>query len=236
MSSVHNLAVAQPYLEPVSANSQHPRAEGPFTDPLVELWENLVRGRLRPVRESKAHDSARLVAKIVFGAPALCPDEASIVQSVLCGDARKALAIDLGIAVSTATGRHLRALAKFGLDDCTVPLTLVLAAQSHAGLVQVASARSTQVDQEGHRFLSVIIPRPVTTCLAALTRVQQQVAQWILEGSTRETIAERRSTSVNTVAGQVHAVFHALRVTGRYALIRRAAELGCFRQPAMSVA
>jgi hypothetical protein len=42
--------------------------------------------------------------------------------------------------------------------------------------------------------------------------------------------------SVNTVAGPVHAVFRALRITGRYALVRRAAELGCFRQPVKSVA
>lgn len=222
MSSVRNLSVAQPYLE--------------LIDPLVDLWESLVRGRLRPVEESTTRDSVRLVARIVSDAPALCPDEASIVQSVLCGDARKALAIDLGIAVSTATGRHLRALAKFGLDDCTVPLTVVLAAQSHAGLVRIASARSTHVDPEGHRCLSVSIPRPVTACLEELTPVQHQVAQWILEGLTREMIAERRSTALNTVAGQVHGIFHALRATGRYALVRRAAEAGCFSQPAVSVA
>jgi DNA-binding CsgD family transcriptional regulator len=206
-------------------------------DPLSKLWEDLMLGRLRPFHEGATQNSVRFVARIAI--PPIRPlraDEASLVRSVLCGDARKALACDQGVAVSTVTGRFLRALSKVELHDCTVPLTFVLAAQSHSGLVRIPSARATYVDHEGCRSLSLSIPRPVTTCLTELTPVQQQIALWLIEGATRETIAERRGKSVHTVAGQIHAVFHGLRVTGRYALIRRACELGCFRQPAMSVA
>jgi DNA-binding CsgD family transcriptional regulator len=237
MSSVRNIAVAQAYIEPVAdIPDDPPRPEVPPTDPLSDVWESLVHGRLRPLHETASCDSVRFDAQITLGMGALCPDEALIVRSVLCGDARKALASDLRIAVSTATGRYLRALAKSDLTDCTMPLVLVLAAQSRAGLVRIPTARTTYVDREGYRCLSVSVPRPVTACLVELTCVQQQVAQWLIEGGTRVTIAERRATSVHTVAGQVHAIFHALRVTGRYALIRRAGELGCFSQPAMSVA
>jgi DNA-binding NarL/FixJ family response regulator len=219
-----------------AADSSHllPSGSEP-PDPLIHLWENLVRRRLRPIYEGLTRHSVRFVAQITLGSHALGAAEASLVQSVLCGEARKALACDLGIALSTTTGRYLRALAKLHLSDCTMPLSIVLAAQSHAGLARIPSARSTYVDHEGCRCLSVSVPRPVTACLTALTPGQQQVAQWLIEGGTRETIAERRSTSVYTVAGQVHAIFHALRVTGRYALIRQVRDLGSFSQPAMSV-
>jgi DNA-binding CsgD family transcriptional regulator len=236
MSSVRNMAAAQAYVEPVVGNPGHlPRPEALPTDPLSDLWENLVRGRLRPLHEDTTRDSVRFVSQVTLGPPALCADEASLVRSVFCGDPRKALACDLGIAVSTATGRYLRALAKLDLTDGMTPLVLVLSAQSRAGLVRIPSARM-YVDHQGFRCLSVSVPRPDTGCLVELTPVERQVAQWLIEGGTRETIADRRSTSVHTVAGQVHAIFHALGVTGRYALVRRAGELGCFSQPAMSVA
>jgi DNA-binding NarL/FixJ family response regulator len=62
----------------------------------------------------------------------------------------------------------------------------------------------------------------------ALTRAEQEVAGLFIEGRSRGEIADHRKTSALTVAGQVHSIFSALRVSGRYALIRRAAELGCF--------
>jgi DNA-binding CsgD family transcriptional regulator len=215
-----------------------PHSASPGSEPpnhLTNLWENLIRGQLRPLHEGTTLDSVRFIAQITPGS-ALSPDEALLVRSVLCGAARKVLAPDFGIAVSTTTGRYRRALAKLDFTDCTMPLVLVLAAQSRATQARIPSAPMTYVDHKGLRCLSFSVPRPVMTHLAELTPGQQQVAQWLIEGGTRETIAERRCTAVNTVAGQVHAIFHALRVTGRYALIRKASELGCFGQPVMSVA
>jgi DNA-binding CsgD family transcriptional regulator len=236
MHSVTSLAPAQPYHDSLSA---HPRdlvrCESPPLDPLADLWERLIGGRLQPTSEGKVGDTIRFLARITHG-PALRPDDASLLMSVLCGEARKALACDLGIAVSTTTGRYLRALAMLHLSDCTTPLTVVLAAQSRSGLVRIPDARSKLVHHDGHHCLSVSIPRPLLACAAALTPVQQQVAEWLIEGSSRDTIAERRATSPNTVAGQVHAIFRALRVTGRYALIRRACDLGCLGQLVKNVA
>jgi DNA-binding NarL/FixJ family response regulator len=237
MASVPNLAVAPAYVEPLRADLLDlvPPAVLP-ADPLADLWDHLVRGRLRFLYEGPAGDRMRFVAQITFRPHALCADEEWLARSILGGAVRKEISSDLDVAISTVTGRYLRALAKLDLNDCTMPLVLALAALSRSGVARIATARSTYVDQEGRRCLSVTVPRPVTSRLTALTPVQQQVAQWLIEGGTRETIAERRGTSVHTVAGQVHAVFHALRVTGRFAVIRRASELGCFGQPALSVA
>jgi len=152
------------------------------------------------------------------------------VASVLCGEARKVLASDLGIAISTATGRFLRGLAKLELADRNVPLPLVLAAQSRAGVARIPSAKAALFDYEGCRCAAVCVPRPATRQLTALTHGEQEVAQWLIEGLTRYEIAERRETSAYTVARQFHSIFAALRVTGRYALIRRAVELHCFHE------
>jgi DNA-binding NarL/FixJ family response regulator len=56
------------------------------------------------------------------------------------------------------------------------------------------------------------------------------VERWMIEGLTRYEIADRRETSVYTVSRQFHSIYSAFRVTGRYALIRRAVELGCFHE------
>jgi DNA-binding NarL/FixJ family response regulator len=75
----------------------------------------------------------------------------------------------------------------------------------------------------------VSVPRPSTGRLPGLTRAEEEVAQGIVEGYSRFEIARRRATSVNTVARQVHSIFNALQITGRFALIRRAIEFNCFR-------
>jgi DNA-binding CsgD family transcriptional regulator len=246
MSSVRNLAVAQPYVEPpqsapclpvdrpaislaepwMAALDAPASRTGP--DALATVWEDLASGRLRPLREIIAHERVCLVSQPIDGPSGLSPHGALLVASVLCGEARKGLASELGIAVSTATGRLLRALAKLELANRNIALPLVLAAQTWAGVARIPGAKAALLDYEGFRCLAVSVPRPVTSGLSALTRGEQQVARWLIEGATRHEIADRRGTSVFTVSRQFHGIFAALRVTGRYALIRRAVELGCF--------
>ncbi len=195
---------------------------------LGQAWEDLVRGGLRPLRETITPASVCLAAHVVDRPCGLRPEDAAIVASVLRGEPRKAIAAEYGIALSTATARFLRALAKLELADRNVSLPLVLAAQCWAGAARIPGARSAVFDYEGRPCLALGVPRPVTSHLTSLTPVEQEIAQWLIEGLTRYEIADRRETSVYTVAGQCHAVFAALRVTGRYELIRRAVDLGCF--------
>jgi DNA-binding NarL/FixJ family response regulator len=251
MSSVRNIAVAQPYVEPCNPPPASPPCwpaplpAAPVEEPwiasldavrdthpnaLANLWEELVLGRIRPLRETTTRDRVCLLAQVIARPSRLNPEDTSLVVSVLCGEARKALASELGIAISTATGRILRALTKLELSDRNLAMPLVLAAQSWAGVSRIPSAKAALVDHEGCPCLAVSVPRPMTIHLTALTRGEQEVAQWLIEGLTRHEIADRRETSMYTVARQFHSVFAALRVTGRYALIRRAVELRCFHQ------
>ncbi|HEV3189132.1 MAG TPA: LuxR C-terminal-related transcriptional regulator, partial [Polyangiaceae bacterium] len=135
---------------------------------------------------------------------------------------------ELGIATSTASGRCLRALDHLELADCPVPLALVLAAQSWAGIARVPSARTAIFEHRGHLALIVSVPRPVTAHMATLTRAQQEIAQCLIEGDCRKEIARRRETSEHTVARQFSSACARLGIGGRYALIRCAVEQHCF--------
>jgi DNA-binding NarL/FixJ family response regulator len=199
---------------------------------LGKIWDSVVQGRLRPLSEIVTNNRVCLVSQVIGRPEGLSPEDASLVVNVLCGEPRKAIASELSIALSTATGRFLRALTKLELADRNVPLPLVLAAQCRVGGARIRSGRRAAVDYEDNRSLALSVPRPVTRHLVPLTPSEQEIAQWLIEGFTRYEIADRRETSVHTVAGQFHSIFATLHVTGRYELIRRAVELGCFDEPA----
>jgi DNA-binding NarL/FixJ family response regulator len=93
---------------------------------------------------------------------------------------------------------------------------------------RIEDARSAPFAYQGrlHRVLSV--PRPATARLPGLTPAQQEIAGLLIDGFSRAEIAEQRGASVNTVTGQISSIFSALRVSGRYALIRAAVDVGCF--------
>jgi DNA-binding NarL/FixJ family response regulator len=210
----------QPALDAQPANS-----EG---NALAHVWEDLVQGRLRTWYQTVTHDSIRLLAHFNGAHTPLCPDDAAVLLRVLCGDAQKVLAADLGVANSTVSGRCIRALTRLGLERRPVPLPLVLAAQSCAGIVRLPKVTSSHFDDDGRPCVALSVPRPITTNLGTLTRAEHEVARALMEGYTRSEIALRRTTSVFTVTRQFSAIFGALRVTGRYSLIRCAAERGCF--------
>lgn len=253
MSSARNIVAAKPYADPADTGFEstaesttlrrpepvpgepwvsafHAALRGDNATPFARVWEDLARGQLRTLRWITTDDWLYLVAQVIARPSGLSHEDAALVASVLCGEPRKAVAGTLGIPISTATGRFLRALAKLELADRNVPLPLVLAAQACAGVARIPSARAASFDFEGFPCLGVSVPRPATGQLSALTRSEQDVAQGLIEGRTRYEIAEHRRTSSYTVARQFHSIFATLRVTGRYALIRRAVELHCFHE------
>lgn len=195
---------------------------------LPEIWQDLVLGRLRPWRQSSGPERLLFLARLDATDPRLCPGDLGILVRVLSGDPQKVIASDLGTATSTISGRYARALSRFDLSPRNVPLMVVLAAQSFYGIGSILTGRSCIVEHQGCSSLVVSVPRPVTSRMPGLTQAEQVVAQGIIEGRSRFEIARSRATSVNTVARQVHSTFNALKITGRFSLIRRAIELDCF--------
>jgi DNA-binding CsgD family transcriptional regulator len=109
-----------------------------------------------------------------------------------------------------------------------MPLPLVLAAQSWAGVARVPSARGALFEQRGELALMVSVPKPVTAPMTTLTRAEQEIALRLIEGNCPKEIALLRATSTHTVTHQLSSIFAALRISGRCGLIRYAAELRCF--------
>jgi DNA-binding NarL/FixJ family response regulator len=157
------------------------------------------------------------------------PDNASLLARILRGDGQKTIAYELGLAPSTVSGRYMRALGTLEVSPRRIPLALVLAAQSAAGIGPMPRASSGFFDHDETAFRIVSVARPLTSRMTMLTPTEQEIAQWIIEGASRLEISRRRATSVHTVARQFHLIFRTMQVTGRFALIRRAIELQCFR-------
>jgi DNA-binding CsgD family transcriptional regulator len=196
---------------------------------LDAIWQDHVGGRLRAWWESVGPDRVLMIARVVASEQGLAADEANLVARILSGDQQKCVAGELGLAPSTVSGRYIRALNKLDLTRNTVPLPLILAAQAGVGIAEIPTARSAVFTIGGQACMVVSVPRAVTSHLVDLTPAEREIAQWIIEGFSRFDIAHQRRTSVHTVARQHNAINDALRSTGRYALIRSAVELGCFR-------
>jgi DNA-binding NarL/FixJ family response regulator len=196
----------------------------------LEAWADLLRGALH-VASSQARGDVLYVTAYSSdpgkGKP-LTPAEAEVLVRVLCGEQQKAIAADLSIAPSTASHRLASGLRKIGVHRSAVPLPLVIAAQQASGLAARAAVQAVRFEHAGRSGVVLSVSRPDLRRLHALTRAEQAVACLFIEGHTRREIAQNRGASALTVAGQVHAIFSRLRLSGRYALIQRAVEGGCF--------
>ncbi len=196
--------------------------------PLEGVWNDHVHGRLRAWWESVGPDRILLVARVAGGGAGVGSEDADILARVFAGQQQKVVAADLGIAPSTVSGRYVRALDKLDLTPAVIPVPLVLAAQAALDVGKIPRARTAFFEAQGRVCMVVSVPRPDTARMLNLTTAEQEVAAWLVEGCSRFEIARRRQTSVHTVARQFHSIFAVQRVTGRFALIRSAVEVGCF--------
>jgi DNA-binding CsgD family transcriptional regulator len=156
--------------------------------------------------------------------------ETAVLVRVLSGEQQKLVACELGIACSTASKWYTMALAKLRLAGGPIPLPLVVAAQAWAsGENPAVDARGASFEHDRAPYYVLSVPKPVVTRQAGLTPAECEVALLLIEGESRWEIAARRETSAQTVACQVRGIFSKWRLTGRYALIRRAVDLGWFR-------
>ncbi len=171
----------------------------------------------------------RVIDDAALGSSPLSRIETAVLVRVMWGEQQKLVAAELGIACSTASKWYTTALGKTGLAGAPIPLPLIIAAQSWAsGKEAPVLARSATFEHEGVSYFVLSVPKPVVGPDGALTPAECDVARYLVEGETRWDIAARRHTSAQTVACQIRGIFSKWRLTGRYALVRRAVELGWF--------
>ncbi len=199
---------------------------------LCFVCEEFARGRLRLSRSYAVGDRAYLVGGLPLESErtqaALTPIESQVLVRVLCGEQQKVVAADLAIAPSTVSHRFLRAVEKLGVAGEPLPLPFVIAIQHWAGIGVTSGAELTRTDLETGTRVILSIRRPDLRRAVGLTPAEHEVASLFMEGLSRAAIARARNTSEPTVARQIHSIFTTLRLFGRYALVRRAVELGCF--------
>jgi DNA-binding NarL/FixJ family response regulator len=194
------------------------------------VWQDVLDGRLRIVGNRLEGSRHLVLARTTHARRTLSGMETAVVVRVLCGEQQKVIAADLGIACSTASKWYTLALANLNLDRVSIPLPLVIAAQSwSSGNAPPVGARSAVFEYEGCEFFVLSVPRPSVTGERSLTHAEQAVAQLLVEGGSRWEIAVLRSTSAQTVACQLRGIFVKFRLSGRHALIRHVAGLGWFR-------
>jgi DNA-binding CsgD family transcriptional regulator len=186
-----------------------------------------VAGRLRVHAHRSDGAHAMLIVRVAKAAgPAfsrLPEGESTALVRVLRGEQQKVVASDLRLSCAAISARCARGLARFGVTSASVPLIVVLAAQSWTGAAET-SGWSVAFEREGHACLLLGAPRLVSGLLPSLTPAEEDVAQLLVDGFSRREVAIRRATSMHTIAGQTHSIFTKLGVSGRYALVRRVAQ------------
>jgi DNA-binding NarL/FixJ family response regulator len=191
-------------------------------------WEGLVGGRLRICAQRSEGAHAMMIARLPDATEATfspVPErESGPLVRVLRGEQQKLIASDLGLSCSTVSAQCARGLARLGVTSgSSVPLLVVLAAQSGTDTA-ARCGWSVSFEHQGRRCLLLGNPRRVSGLLPSLTRAEEEVAQLLVDGLSRREVALRRATSRHTIAGQTHSIFTKLRVSGRYALVRRVAQ------------
>jgi DNA-binding NarL/FixJ family response regulator len=162
-------------------------------------------------------------------ANAFLPVQASVLALILCGVQGKATADELGMAASTVSKWYTRSLRRLGVSSQTLPLPLVLAAQSWACKVPLPiDTREARFEEGGERFKVLSAPSPSLDRCRFLSTAEREVAGRFLEGDPPLQIARDRGTAPETVAGQLRAIYAKCRASGRFALVRRAVDLGWF--------
>jgi len=216
---------------PRARPSQHGEGAPGTACDLAVLWQEVLDGRLL-FRSEESRAGGRQVVCEVVDAPQesrLTRIETAVLVRVLCGEQQKAVALELGIACSTASKWHGNAREKLLIDAEPIPLPLVVAAQAWATGVTPASARRTaSTSEEGKALVIVHLPQVDISAETILTRAEREVAELLVDGHSRLAIAEQRKTSTQTVACQLRGIFAKMQVTGRCGLIRRAVEKGWF--------
>ena len=146
---------------------------------------------------------------------------AEILERSLIDGARKSVAMDLGLCPSSVAEILKHGFTFMGLScwPSRIPLLLVMAA--HAWRMKELERSATLLVAENQHFSQQTISatRPDNDFEARLTPAEFAVTRLLVEGKSYAEMAVLRRTSSRTVANQLAAAFHRLKVSGRAELL-----------------
>lgn len=172
-------------------------------DSAMESWTGLVDGRWSLVDRFDTDGRRFIVA--VKNDPAhpdprgLTMGEREVCEFVGMGRSTKQIGYILGVSLSAVTNMTARAQAKLGLSSRAELAAFFAPAGLRAKLAEVAVS--------GERLLVGAYPLVDKRKVDKLTDAEREVVAYLVTGSTNSDIAQRRRTSENTVANQVHSIY-----------------------------
>ena len=189
---------------------------------LALLWKELSLGLCKVVATFFT-DAKCVMLTSVAGEP-VTPLEGrrlAILEQVLSGVGQKRIAIELELAPSTVALNARLALGSLGIScrpSRAHPLLMLSAKMATVhDLRSAADLSFIETDSGIVRVLSVA--RPDLALHRALPPAELAVVASLIEGVCYREIAERRGTSMRTIANQITAVFRRLKVSGRSELL-----------------
>ena len=142
------------------------------------------------------------------------------------GELQKAVAIDLGLAPSSVATMLRQVTRGMGLSCKFSRLPLAIPLLRHMiSRPELVSVQLEPSPLDRAKPVLVIEMRRCDGVIAAkLSKSEYEVARLLLEGCTYRQMANRRATSMRTIANQVSSVFKKLGVSGRFEVLRSALE------------
>ncbi len=186
-------------------------------DAAMDSWVGLVDGRWSLVDRFDT-DGKRFVVAVKNDPDhpdprGLTMGEREVSEFVGLGRSTKEISYILGVSLSAVTNLTARAQVKLGLSSRAELAAFFAPAGLRAKLAEVAV--------NGERLLVGTYPLVDKRQVEKLTDAEREVVAHLVTGSTNRDIANRRRTSENTVANQVHSVYLKLGVRSRAELAAR---------------
>jgi serine/threonine protein kinase/DNA-binding NarL/FixJ family response regulator len=193
---------------------------------LAAFWQGLVDGELHVVNAFFLEQRCYAIAATCVRSP-LTEREQTLLRRGFLAEPQKVLAADLGVSGTTVSVLIGRALRKLGLERRmgSAPLAVVLSALHNFGAVSLRDVKVDTFEADGRHYVAISVPELDPSVLHELTEAERSVALLLVAGLNQHDIATERGTSPSTIANQIAAISRKLGIGGRFALIRRWAEL-----------
>lgn len=184
------------------------------------LWHELCRGTWRFVSTFSSHARCYAILRESAGQHPPDPRLTKMLALAMSGQSRKVLAFDMNLSVSTVSGSVQACLRSMGLECRHAPVLLIMAAcHARLGRPTAPVCRASRLEFEGESYIVVSARQPDLNLPSRLSEAEASVVHELVSGLSYAEIAEKRATSVRTVANQIAAAFRKLGVSGRQAMV-----------------
>jgi len=188
------------------------------------LWCQLLSGQIVVVSalKSGARMHFRLAPAAEFPDRVLTQRERRVLEYAAQGHTSKVMALELGLAASTVSGRLTSAAKKLGVSTRQLLLLMAVTGVGHArDALAHGAPPGLDDDAPASSRPRLSFTWPLTPRTGGLTPAERAIVCLLLEGRSTADITRARGTSPHTVGNQIALLYEKLRVNNRVDLARR---------------